>query len=338
MKHSLKKNKSYELKLSVTLDKNDLDYYINEARKHLANDLKVKGFRKGKAPLGIAGDKLDKKEVLETAFNFAFKQSFADILMKEKIDLINAGSLEVRENSAEKLVYSILLTVFPEFRIADYKSIPVKKRDVFVSEEEVAKTLESIRNSRKDGDVVPELNDDFAKSLGRFGNLGELKDSISNGLKKEKEIKESQRVQNFVLDKIAEGTKVEVPPVLTDRQLDGMFLDFDADLHRRGLELGLFLAKIKKTRAELRNEWRPKAEILVKKTLILKEIAKKENIKIEPEEVKEKVNQFLQNFTTVQEAPKNIDLPKLADQIQQILLNQKVLAFLEKEAEYRQSD
>ncbi|OHB17194.1 MAG: hypothetical protein A2913_00975 [Parcubacteria group bacterium RIFCSPLOWO2_01_FULL_40_65] len=332
MNYNLKKINSYELELLVTLDKNDLEYYIKEAQKYLANDLKIKGFRQGKVPTEIAKDKLDKKEVLEISFDIAFKQSFSDVLMKEKFELISADKFEVKENSAEKMLYTVLLMIFPELKLGNYKNIKIEKKSVSVSSEEIEKTVEFIKNSRKINDVVPELNDDFAKSLGNFQNLAQLKDSIGDGLRQGKEAKEKQRIQSIILDKIATDTKIEIPPILIDRQLDQMMLDLDADLHQQGMELGLFLAKIKKTSDELRNEWKPKAEGLVKKALILKEVAKNENIKVEAEEVKEKISQFVQNFGTIEEAEKNIDLAKLSDQIGQVLLNQKVLEFLEKEA------
>ena len=316
----------------MTLDKNDLGQYIKEAQKYLANDLKIKGFRQGKVPVEIVKDKLDKKEVLETAFDIAFKQSFFDVLIKEKLDLINACKFEVRENSAEKVVYTLLLMTFPEFKLGNYKNIKIDKRSISVSSEEIDKTIEFIRNSRKSNGIIPELDDDFAKGLGNFENLDQLRRNISDGLKEEKETKESQRVQSVILDTIANNTKFEISPILIDRQLDQMMLDLDADLHGQGMELGLFLAKVKKSQDGLRNEWKPKARTLVKKALILKEIAKKESIKVEPEEVKEKINQLLGNFTV--EAKDNIDLPKITDQIQQMLLNEKVLKFLERQVKY----
>lgn len=330
MGYHIKKLKSYELELAVELGKADMDGYIFEARKRLANDLKLDGFRQGKAPLEIAKDKLNQKEVLETAFDLAFKQSFGEVLAKEKPDLIDAGKFEVKENSPEKMSYKVMLTVFPEFKLGNYKNIKVEKKAVYVSEEEIDKTVEVIRNSRKTNGVLPELDDDFAKTLGRFQDIRDLKDSIAKGLKEEKQVKEDQRVQGLILDKIAEAAKVEIPPVLVDRQLEQMMFDLSADLHSQGIEFGLFLAKIKKTKEELTKEWKPKAEALVKKALILKEIAKKENIKIEDEEVKEKADGLLKGFSNIAEAEKNIDLPKLYNQVHQILLNEKVLAFLGK--------
>lgn len=332
MNYQINKIKSYEINLVVSLDQKDLDHYVNEARKYLANNLKIKGFRQGRAPLEITKDRLDKEEVLNTAFNLAFKQSFSDILKKEKIDLIDAGKFEIKENSPVRMIYSVLLTVFPEFKITDYKNIRVEKKEVFVSDKEIDKTLEFIRNSRKQNGILPEFTDEFAKSLDQFKDLKELKENVSGGLKEEKEIKESHRIQILVLDKIAEATKIEAPPSLIERRLDQMILDLDADLHREGRELGLFLAKINKTQDEFRNEWKPKAESLVKKSLIMKKISEIEGIKINPEEVKLRMAQFFQNFSTPDEVQKKIDLEKLASQIEEILLNQKVLSFLEKEA------
>lgn len=330
--YSLKKTKSYESFLIVTLNKDDLAYHLNEARKNLANELRIDGFRRGKVPVEIAKDKLNAKEVLSAAFDSAFKQSFSDVLAKEKMELIDVGNLEVKENSAVRLVYSVRLTVFPDFKLADYRNIRIRRNAVSVSREEVDKTLGFIRDSRKTDGAIPELTDDFAKGLGRFENLEQLKESVSEGLKKEKEMRESQRIQGLVLDKLAKGTKVEIPPALVEKQLDQLFFDLDADLHQQGLELGPYLAKIKKTSGDLRNEWKPKAELLVKKSLLMKEVAKKEGIKVEPAELKGKVDSFLGNFAALDEAQKNIDLQKLAVQLEQIILNQKVLAFLEKEA------
>lgn len=332
MKYDLKKTKAYEINLLVTLDKEDLEHYITEAQKNLANNLKIEGFRQGKAPLEVAKDKLDKEEVLKIAFDFAFRQSFSEILFKEKLELIDASKFEVKENSSDKMIYSVMFTIFPKFELVDYSDIKIKKNNISVSEEEIDKTAEFIRNSRKKDGIIPELTDEFAKSLGQFSNLKELRASIGKGIKQEKEIQESQRIQTAVLDKIAEKTKVETPPLLVERQLDQMILELDADLHREGLELGLFLAKIKKTKDELKNEWKLKAELLVKKALIIKEIAKKENIKVDEQEVKEKINQLLQNVGNLDQVGKNIDLPKLAEQMKQIILNQKVLMFLERKA------
>lgn len=425
MDYTLKKQKPCEIQLTVTLNKEDLDYYIKEAQKYLANDLRIEGFRKGKAPLDIAKDKLDKDQVLKTAFDFAFKQSFVEVLVKEKIDLIDFSGFKVKENSAEKLVYVLNLIIFPEFTLPDFRQISIKKKDINVSEKEVDQVLEFIKQSRmkfkdvergieegdkvqidfdikKDGksqevphilthdfifgkiDFYPGLNselkglkkgdekeftlkmpsnfakkeladqkldfkikvnsvqepekvkldDDFARQLGKFKDFKHLKSSINDGLRMEKEQKESQRIRGLILDKLSKEVKIDLPQTLVENQLDRMIMEFDQDLHQRGMELSLYLAKNNKTQDDLKKEWRSRAEDLVKKSLILRKVAQVENIKVSQEELENQVNLYLRNFPNIEEARKSIDFEKLTDQIYQILLNEKVLEFLEKQVKY----
>jgi len=425
MNYTIKKQKSCEFQLTVILDKEDLNHYIKEAQKYLTNDLRIEGFRKGKVPLDIAKDKLNKEEVLKTAFDFAFKQSFVEVLIKEKIDLIDFSDFKVKENSAEKMAYVLNLIVFPEFKLPDFRQISVRKKDIKVSEKEVDQVLGFIKQSRtkfKDvdrgieyGDKVQidfdirkgnepqeiphvlyhdfifgkvdfypglndklkglkkgdekkftlqmpsdfvkkdlasqtlkfkvkvnsvqepekiELNDDFARQVGKFKDIKHLRHSISDGLRMEKVQKESQRIRILILDKISQDVKMDLPKVLIEKQLDKMIAEFDYDLHQQGMELSLYLAKNNKTQDDLRKEWRSKAENLVKKSLILRKIAQVENIKVEQGELEDQVNLYIRNFPNFEGAQKNIDLEKLTDQIHQILLNEKVLAFLEKEVKY----
>lgn len=328
MTYTIKRLNSYQLQLTVTLEKPDLDFYTSEARKFLANDLKIKGFRKGKAPPNLADNHLDKNKILETAFDFAFKQSLADVLLKEKIELLDIGNFKVKENSSGKLIYTILLTTIPEFKIPDYQKINIKKREITVSQDEVAKVIEFIRRSRAKNGVLPELNDEFAKNLGKFNSFKELEKSVSDGLREEKKQRESQRVRAEILNKISEKTKIEIPEILINRQLDKMINDFDLTLHQEGKELSLWLAKAGKTQDDLRKDWRAKAIDLIKKALILKKIAELENIKVEEKELNLAINQVLGNFSNIDQI-KEIDLKKLSEELNQLLLQEKILAFLE---------
>src|SRR3989339_592638 len=88
---------------------------------------------------------------------------------------------------------------------------------------------------------LPELTDEFAASLGKVKNLAELKDGISKGLLAEKQDKERQRVRLEALMIIAEKAKIGAPEFMVAQQLDAMIKNFDAELHKSGLELGLYL-------------------------------------------------------------------------------------------------
>ncbi len=61
---------------------------------------------------------------------------------------------------------------------------------------------------------LPEVNDQFAKNLGKFDNLATLKDNVKKGLNAEKKMVESQRLRQEILEKIKQQCKLEPPVIL----------------------------------------------------------------------------------------------------------------------------
>lgn len=160
---------------------------------------------------------------------------------------------------------------------------------------------------------MAEANDDFAKSLGKFENLEALKKSIVDGLQKEKEMKESERVRLKVLDAIVEKTKADVPEIFVERTIDGLMAEHSKMLESSGEDP-----------AEVRKSVRPSSEKRVLANLALTEIAKKEHLEPTKEEIEEEAKNHA-GETAGQDAG------KVYDYIYGILINRKVFEFLEKQ-------
>ena len=182
---------------------------------------------------------------------------------------------------------------------------------------------------------VPELNDEFARGLGKFISLEELRQNVKQGLLAEKEEKEKERIQLEIIDKIISDSTLPVPPLLVERQLEGLVANFDRSLHQRGLELGLYLAHIKKTQDELKESWRPQALRQVQINLILRHVAKDKKIDVLDQEVEQEVKGQLESFvshkSSATEDIKNIDVDALKQDVYNSLLRRKIFDFLEKE-------
>ncbi len=178
--------------------------------------------------------------------------------------------------------------------------------------------------------VRPEVNDDFARSLGRFADLTELKESVKEGLTQEKKMKESQRARLEILDNIISQSKIEVPENLLANQLDIMVADFDQTLHGKGLELGLYLARIGKTQEDLKKGWTKDAEKQVKISLVLRKLAKVRNIKASQEEIEEMAGQAIQSAIASGEAIQDdIDPVKIKENVESRIVNEKALEYIE---------
>lgn len=175
-----------------------------------------------------------------------------------------------------------------------------------------------------------EVNDDFARSLGRFANLAELRENVREGLAQEKRMKESRKLRLEILDSIIGRSNIEVPDGLLNKQFDIMVSDFDHTLHEKGLELGLYLAKIGKTQEELKKDWAKDAERQVKTSLILKKLAKDLKIEASQEEVEEMTGRVFQSAIARGEARRDdIDPVKIKKDIESRIVNEKTLEHLE---------
>lgn len=177
---------------------------------------------------------------------------------------------------------------------------------------------------------LPELNDEFAKSLGGFEGLDKLKENIKQGLLLEKEDKEKQEWQELIINKIAEKSSMELPVLLVEQEIERMMAEMKSNASNFGLVWEKYLESLKKTEEEVKKDITPQAEKRAKAMLILREIGKKEKIEISEEELEKEMSVFLRQFPDEQEAKKKIDIEQLKEYTYGIVRNRKVIEMLEK--------
>jgi trigger factor len=178
--------------------------------------------------------------------------------------------------------------------------------------------------------ILPKLDDEFAKNVGRFENLEALKNSIQEGLKMEKENRESQRLRQEILEKILRETKVEIPEILLENEKKRMLEDFKKTISERfKTSFEDYLKEVKKTEKEILETFSSSAERKIKYYLCLREIAKREKIEVSQEEIKFAINGFLKSYPSVEKAEKELDLEKLKSYYKEAIRNEKTLKFLE---------
>lgn len=181
--------------------------------------------------------------------------------------------------------------------------------------------VKSVQNTE-----LPELNDDFAKNLGNFENLLSLKKNIRDGIYAEKEQAELQRVRAEMLERISKELKCEIPQVLVKREKEAALENLKASLT---VSFEDYLKIIKKTEEELLVLLGKEAEEKIKKLLILREIAKKENIEVSDEEIKEEFDKALKHYSSVKKAKETLDPEKLKEYIKEVIRNEKIFKLLE---------
>jgi len=172
---------------------------------------------------------------------------------------------------------------------------------------------------------LPEMTDEFVKSLGKFENITALKQSIEIGIKEEKETLETERKRKEILEKIAQKTEIEIPDILIEEQkkrhLENMKKEVSENLK---MDFNKYLEKIKKTEKDILDSFKEISQKQVKESLTLREIENKENIEVSAEEIEKEVNNLLKNH------PKEkVDLDGLKSYTKEIIKQEKTFQLLE---------
>ncbi|MCL4459177.1 MAG: trigger factor [Chloroflexi bacterium] len=136
---------------------------------------------------------------------------------------------------------------------------------------------------------LPELNDGFAKSIGEYESLEALKEDVRRSLQRRAEYEAERRLEEAVLERVVDQATVEMPTILIEREIDGLWQDFKERLEREHMALPQYLANVGKNEADLREELQPVAKRRLKTFFVIDQIAKEEKIEVEPGEVDETI-------------------------------------------------
>lgn len=176
---------------------------------------------------------------------------------------------------------------------------------------------------------IPELSDEFIKSLGSFSDLPALKRSLEERLIIEKEERAKEIWRAKTLQEIVRDSEMELPEILIKSETEKMIQEFKASLAEMGLEMEIYLQNIKKILPELKEEWLPKAKERVRSALVLREIARLEKIDISPAEVEEEINKILARYPDLETVKNQIDTEQLMEYAKGRLKNERVFQFFE---------
>lgn len=168
---------------------------------------------------------------------------------------------------------------------------------------------------------IPEINDDFAKDLGEFGNLKELKAKVKSELLASKENAMNRKLADEIIDKILANSKIELPESLVEQETLVMMRRFLSVQPQKELN--------KEKVEELKEKMRPRAKKNLQNHLVLTNIAEKEKLEVNEKEITEE----LKNIARAHNVPlaNVIDSVKKEgkkEEIRENLLLQKTVDFL----------
>ncbi len=360
MQTTIKKLEKSEVEITGVLEVIEFEKYEDKALERIGERMELPGFRKGKAPKSAVKENTQEMILLEEMAEVALSENYVKILEENKIDAIGRPQIAITKIAkGSDLEFKIITAVLPEMELGDYKKIAEKenakeenKKEVEVLEADIEKVIKDLRKMRAEQksnaheghesmteeehkavhegtkeipeSEYPAFDDEFAKSFGDFKSSEELKEKIKSNLKIEKQTEQKDKVRLAIVEELVKQTKGEIPEILITSETDKMLYKLEADITNVGFKIADYLKQINKTEEDLRSEWRDDAEKRAKLQMIIHSISEKESLKPTEEEIEADVVKITEMY-------KDADATRARAYVEQMLENEKVFAFLEKQ-------
>lgn len=372
------------LQMTVEVSEDRVKPALQAAAREISKRYPIKGFRPGKAPYEYVVREYGERAVYEAALEDLGQKVYTEALDQEKIEAYGPGSMV--DMQLKPLVLKFVVPLKPIVDLGDYRALRVPHTVPAVSEDEVQRVLDNLRERQavlepverpaQLGDVVtldinaflgeglnpsdflmtdkdvalqldetgdwpmpgfprqvlgiaagetrkfdlvfpddyaneslrgqtahfevtakevkqrslPEFNDDFARELGDFQTFEELQNRVRQDLRRQIERLTEREYGDAVLNQLVAQSTIVYPPHLLEQELQDMLEDLDGRLREQNLTLDDYLKIEGKTREQLNEENRPRAEQRLKRALVLGRIVEAEQLEVTPEEVKAEID------------------------------------------------
>jgi trigger factor len=137
---------------------------------------------------------------------------------------------------------------------------------------------------------LPELNDEFAKDLGDFQTLDQVREAVRKTILREKELAAQQQAKDAILDKLIDGHDFPVPEAFIERQIDAEAENQFSQITGKAIDM----RKVKESAnwPSYLEQIRPKAIRNVKAQLLVERVADAESIHATNDEVDREVQRL----------------------------------------------
>ena len=144
--------------------------------------------------------------------------------------------------------------------------------------------------------LLPEVDDEFAKSVGDVATVDELRIEIRDALGRRAQDDARHAFADRIIDFAASNATVELPEVMITNEIEIMRDELRNRLAAQRIGLDQYLALAKQTPEELATELREPASRRVKVLLVLSAIAEKEGIDASPEQIQAEIDEQLERY------------------------------------------
>jgi trigger factor len=133
--------------------------------------------------------------------------------------------------------------------------------------------------------ILPALDDEFAKDLGKYDTLDQLKTQLKQDIEREKQLHLDRHLKDQLMDQLIQAHPFELPESLVEEQTKSLL----SDTKHRLASQGMAFENLGVSEEKMKEDFKETAQKQVRTFLILETIAEKEGIAVTDEEVEERL-------------------------------------------------
>jgi trigger factor len=138
--------------LTIEAEASETDKSLDQAYRHLVNEVDIPGFRRGKAPRAILVQHIGKNNLLEEALEHLVPQLYRQAIESQKLEPIAEPQIEITQT--EPVVFKATVSLKPEIKLGDYHGLKLEPGPVTkITQKEVTTAMEQFQE--RQGSWVP---------------------------------------------------------------------------------------------------------------------------------------------------------------------------------------
>ena len=368
MKSTVEKLSPTRVRINVEVPFTELQPDFDRAYQELAKQVRLPGFRPGKAPAKLLEARVGRGAVLERVVNEALPARYNEALTTSELRPIGEPEIEVTKiEDGEQLVFTAEVDVRPDIDLPDLSTVAISVEPIDVTDDEVDAELQSLRarfgtlkgveRAAKSGDFVsidlsaavngadipdgradglsheigsgqlieglddaivglsegesatfstklvagehsgeeadvtvavksikerelPEADDEFAQLASEFDTLDELRDNLTEQVRRVKRIHQAEKIRDNALETLLEQVEVPLPENIVAAQVEAALHNAIHGLEHDEAKLAETLEAQGSSREKFDADNREAAEKAVKTQLLMDAIADELNIEV----------------------------------------------------------
>jgi len=149
--------------------------------------------------------------------------------------------------------------------------------------------------------VTPEVTDEWVRSVTPFQTVEELRADLREKMAQELADLSDRIAESRIVEQLVQRATLEFPPVLVEEELEDDLNELRRELEPRGMTYEQYLRYTEKTEEQHRAELEAKAESRVKTVLVLRELARRENLDVTDAEIDAEFDRLVEGSDLTEE-------------------------------------